>query len=239
MFRLIGLAASIGLADSLNPSTVGPALLLASGERPIRSVLRFTLGTFVVFLLGGAILTVGPGQAILALIPHPGATARYVLETVAGAAMVVVSAVLWVRRQELGRHETHERHSRRRAPFLLGATISLVELPTAFPYFAVIVAVVGSGYSVVSQLLLILLYNVCFVLPLVGIAALLRIVGPRATEVLRRVRAWLHQRWPVLVAAVALLAGVFVLALGITGLTSGVHGRVGRVSRRLRKIISR
>jgi cytochrome c biogenesis protein CcdA len=153
--------------------------------------------------------------------------------------MLVVSVVLWVRRQELGHHETHERRSGRRSPFLLGATISLVELPTAFPYFAVIVAVVGSGYNVLSQLLLILLYNVCFIVPLLAIAALLRIVGPRATEVLRRVREWLHRRWPVLVAAVALVAGAFVLVLGITGLTSGVHGRVGQVSRRLRKIISR
>jgi cytochrome c biogenesis protein CcdA len=239
MLRLIGLAVSIGLADSLNPSTIGPALLMAGGEKPIGSVLRFSLGTFAVFFLGGAILTLGPGEAILALIPHPSATTRYILETVAGAAMLVASVVLWVRRQELGRAETHERRSGGRSPLLLGATISIVELPTAFPYFAVIVAVVGSGYGIVRQIGLILLYNVCFVAPLLILAALLRAVGPRATEVLRSMRMWLHARWPALVAAVAFLAGAFVLVLGITGLSSGVHGRVGRVSRSVRKIISR
>ncbi len=34
MLRLIALVVSIGLADSMNPSTVVPALYLASGERP-------------------------------------------------------------------------------------------------------------------------------------------------------------------------------------------------------------
>ena len=34
MIRLIGLCISIGLADSLNPSTIAVALYLATGERP-------------------------------------------------------------------------------------------------------------------------------------------------------------------------------------------------------------
>jgi hypothetical protein len=44
---------------------------------------------------------------------------------------------------------------------------------------------------------------------------------------------------PVILAALALLAGLFATALGVTGLTSGVSGGVGRGSRRLRHVISR
>ena len=35
MLRLIGLAVSIGLADSMNPSTIAPALYLAIGRSPV------------------------------------------------------------------------------------------------------------------------------------------------------------------------------------------------------------
>jgi hypothetical protein len=42
MLRLIGLVISIGLADSVNPTTVGPALYLASGERGRHRVAVFT-----------------------------------------------------------------------------------------------------------------------------------------------------------------------------------------------------
>ena len=51
MFRLVGLVVSIGLADSLNPSTIAPALYLATGEHPRTRVTEFTFGVFVVYFV--------------------------------------------------------------------------------------------------------------------------------------------------------------------------------------------
>lgn len=240
MLRLIGLVVSIAMADSLNPSTVGPALFLASGPRPRSAVMRFTVGVFAVFFLGGCVLAIGPGQGLLALVPHPGPTVRYIGETVAGAAMLVGSVYLWTHRRRLG-HRSHQAtsHPLRRSPGRLGVSIALVELPTAFPYFAAITAVIAAGLNPVQEMFLIGLYNVCFVLPLIGIVVVLQVAGERATEVLERVRSYLHTHWPVLLAAVALFAGVFVVVLGATGLASGTHGRVGRASRRLRRLLTK
>ena len=239
MLRLLGLAISIGLADSLNPTSIGPALYLASGSRPRRSVLRFTGGYAAVMVLGGLVLTLGPGQAILALVPRPGATTRYILETIAGAAMLVAAAVLWWRRDSLGKRENAaQTHPRRGSPAVMGVTISAIELPTAFPYFAVIAAVVGSGLNVGEQIILVAVYNVCFILPLLGIVAVLTIAGDQAVEILSRVRDYLHRHWPVIVAAVALVAGLFVLALGITGLGLKSGGHTGRLSRRVRHLLT-
>jgi cytochrome c biogenesis protein CcdA len=245
MLRLLGLVISIGLVDSLNPSTIGPALLLAAGERPRRRVLLFTAGTFAVTLLGGLILTVGPGQAIVSLVPRPDATVRYILETIAGAAMLVAGALLWRRRERIRQRaqEPSARPGRRlsgvaRKPTLVGATIAVVELPTAFPYFAVIAAIVGSGFGLTRQILLVVIYNVCFVSPLLGIVALLAVFGERAVQILARARDYLRTRWPVVVAMIAFVAGAFVITLGITGLTSQAPGQVGSVSRRVRHLIS-
>ncbi|HEX4008779.1 MAG TPA: GAP family protein [Solirubrobacteraceae bacterium] len=238
MLRLIGLVASIGLADSLNPSTVAPALYLATGERPRRAVLQFTAAVAGIFFAGGVVLTVGPGQALLALIPHPGPTVRYIAETVAGVTMLVGAALLWRNRERLGAKASSDEPPKQRSAVLLGLTIGGVELPTAFPYFAAIIAVVASGVDVVHELILIAIYNLCFVLPLLAIAMVLTVAGDRATDVLVRVRAYLRAHWPMLLAVLALIAGLFVTALGVTGLTSGVHGRVGGVSRRVRRIIS-
>jgi cytochrome c biogenesis protein CcdA len=238
MLRLVGLVVSIALADSLNPSTVGPALYLASGDRPRRSVLEFTAGVAAVFFLGGAVLTVGPGQALLALVPHPGPTVRYIAETVAGVAMLIASAFLWRNRRRLAAHHGSDSPRRRRSPLVLGLTLGVLEFPTAFPYFAVIVAIVASGLGVVPELLLLVLYNVCFVLPMLAIVATLWVAGDRAEAVLEAVRRYLGRHWPVVLAALALLAGIFVTLLGVTGLTSGAHGQVGSFSRRLRRVIS-
>src|SRR5881275_1259806 len=65
MLRLAGVAISVGLADSLNPSTVGPALYLATAQRAVLRVLLFTVGVFAVDVVGGIGLTVGPGRLLL------------------------------------------------------------------------------------------------------------------------------------------------------------------------------
>jgi cytochrome c biogenesis protein CcdA len=246
MLRLLGVVISIGLADSLNPSTVGPALFLAGGKSPRRHVLGFTAGTFAVFLLGGLVLTLGPGHAILALVPHPDATARYILETIAGASLLVAGGVLWRRRRRIERHaEDPDRapgwlaSGAARSPMVVGATIAVIELPTAFPYFAAIAAIVGSGTGIVHQIVLVVIYNVCFVLPLLIIVLMLTLVGERTVDILAAARRYLRRRWPAVAGVAALIAGLFVITLGVTGLTGRAPGSVGALSRRLRHVISR
>jgi len=238
MLRLIGLVVSISLADSLNPSTVGPALYLASGEQPHRNVLRFTVGVAGVSFVAGAVLTIGPGQALLALVPRPGPTVRYIAETVAGVGMLIAAGVLWRKRHRLGHRAAMDSPRRTASPVVLGVTIEAVELPTAFPYFAAIAAIVASGLNVERELILVVIYNVCFVSPLLLILLTLRVAGESAERVLTAVRTYLAEHWPVLLAGVALLAGLFITALGVTGLAIGVGGNVGHISGRVRRIIS-
>jgi hypothetical protein len=92
---------SIGLADSLNPTTIGPALYLAVSERGRRRVAEFTLAVFTVYLLGGIAIALGPGQLVLSVFPHPRHSAAHVLEIVAGVAMLGVAGFLWSRRRRL------------------------------------------------------------------------------------------------------------------------------------------
>ena len=239
MLRVLGLVLSIALADSLNPSTIAPGLYLALGERGRTDLTQFTLGVLAVNFLGGAVIAFGPGAAVLALVPRPDATARYIGETVAGAVVLIAAAVLWGKRQRLAQRKLPEARARGRSSFLLGATIAAVELPTAFPYFAAIAAIVDSGTDDVQQLLLIAIYNVAFVLPLLLMIATLVLAPERSSEILERTRDFLQRRWPVLLAGLALIAGGFVLALGVTGLVGSQRGALGNLSRRLRHVISR
>ena len=48
MLRLIGLVISIGIADSLNPTTIAPALYLATAEHARGRLIQFTAGVFAV-----------------------------------------------------------------------------------------------------------------------------------------------------------------------------------------------
>jgi cytochrome c biogenesis protein CcdA len=224
MLRLIGLVVSIGLADSLNPTTFAPALYLASGKRAREQVTEFTLAVFIVYFLGGAIIALGPGQLLLSLVPKPDAEDRHVLECIAGGAMLLAALLLWLHRDRLSERKLPTGDPEGRSSAILGATITAVELPTAFPYFAAIAAIVGSGLSVPKQITLLLLFNVCFVMPLLGIVGTLWFAGDHAERLLTIGRNFLQRHWPVILAGLALIAGVFVLALGATGF-AGAHSR--------------
>jgi cytochrome c biogenesis protein CcdA len=238
MLRLIGIVVSIGLADSLNPTTIAPALFLASRERPRDQVIRFTLGVFLVYFAGGAVIALGPGQLVLSLVPHPDHAVRHVLEIIAGVVMLVAGSWLWRRREQLAaRAGTEPKGVEGRSSILLGATITAVELPTAFPYFAVIATVVTDVRNPFSQILLLLLFNLCFILPLGGIIVTLWVAGERATEVLGRVREYLRRRGPFLLATAALIAGTFSIVLGATGIAAQSHSRAGILIKRIRHLI--
>jgi cytochrome c biogenesis protein CcdA len=229
MLRLIGLVASIGIADSVNPTTIGPALYLASGERGRGRVAAFTFAVFVVSLLGGAAIALGPGQLVLSAFPA-NHMATHILEVVVGAGMIGFSGFLWWRRRRLSEHDPPLSNPDGRSSAILGASITALELPTAFPYFAAIAAIVGSGFDTTRQVLLLLLFNVCFVLPLAVIVIFLVVTGDTAAVVLARARARLQTHWPIVLSGLALLAGIVVVLIGVTGLSA--HSSFSRFIRK-------
>jgi cytochrome c biogenesis protein CcdA len=212
------LALSVGAADSLNPSTIAPALYLATGAQPERRVIQFTLGVFAVYCAGGIAIVLGPGEAILAAVPHPGARETHLLELALGGLALGAAAVLWLARDRIRRRLGRPAGRPGRSSFALGAAIMAVELPTAFPYFAVIAALLGSSLDLGRRLVLIVVFNLAFIVPLAAIAAARRLAGARADPSLAAWRARVERHGATLVIAATALLAVALLVVGAVGL---------------------
>ena len=215
MTALLAVVVSIAAIDSLNPSTVGPALVLAAtAEAPARRVAAFTAGVFTVSTLGGIVLLVGPGRELLARLAKPSPHAEHLAATVGGAVLLVVAALFWTRRRRRsGRHDRAT--SSARAGLALGAGIMAIELPTALPYFAAIIAIVESRRSTVAGIGLVLLYNVVFVAPLLIVLALSMLVD-NARMLALRLR--LERHAPAVISLIVATAGLVLLAYGTRAL---------------------
>jgi MFS superfamily sulfate permease-like transporter len=74
------------------------------------------------------------------------------------------------------------------------------------------------------------------VLPLIAIVATLTFGGDNAGNWLTAGRERLEAHWPAVLAVLALLAGVFVTLLGITGLGALAHNHFGRFARHFRRL---
>lgn len=218
MLRRIFVALSVGLADSLNPSTIGPALYMATAGKRIRRVTEFTIGVFAVTFLGGVVLTIGPGRLLLGLVPHPRGTVKHVIELVAGVALLALAAALWTGRRRLARRSLPMPSDGHGSALLTGASIAAVELPTAAPYFAVIAAIVASDAGLPAEVGMLVLYNIAFVVPLLAIIVVLLIAGERADPLLQRSGAWVQRQWPVVLAGLLLFVGGVLAVLGGSGL---------------------
>jgi cytochrome c biogenesis protein CcdA len=218
VLRRIGVMISVGFADSLNPSTVGPALYLATLAQRIRRVMEFTIGVFGVNLVAGVVLTIGPGRLLLGLVPHPRGTVRHVIELVAGVVLLGAAVALWLGRRSLARRALPMRGGGSGSALITGASIAAVELPTAAPYFAVIAAIVASSATIPQEVVLLVIYNVAFVAPLLAIVVVLLVAGARAEQLLQKGGAWLERRWPVVLASLLLFVGSALTVLGGVGL---------------------
>jgi cytochrome c biogenesis protein CcdA len=221
MFKTAVAVVAIALADCVNPSLIGGELFVATGERPRRHTVAFTVAALIVTFAFGLAIALGLGDLILSLVPKPGTTVKYALITGAGIVLVVGGAVVWFRRKALVSAEASDaRRESHRPAALMGAGIAGLELLTAFPYFAAIAMIAGSGASDAGKLSLLGLYCVIYTLPLIAIAVVITVMGDRAERILRPAGDWLSAHWPVVVAPLTAAFGIGVLAFGIVQLSS-------------------
>jgi cytochrome c biogenesis protein CcdA len=220
MFALAILVASIGVADSINPTTIGPAVLLAAGRNPLRAVASFTAGVFLVSSVAGVLVILGPGQLLLDAVPHPSSHAKHVAELAAGAVLLLLALVLWSRRDLVeSRIVGSGSEERERSAFLLGAGIMAVELPTAFPYFAALASILAAHPSLGQGIALVAVFNAAFVFPLIVILAVRALAGERAAAMLARMGDWFTRQAGALVAMLLGAVGAAALLVGLLGLT--------------------
>src|SRR5436305_5480498 len=178
MFGLTVLVASIGVADSINPSTIIPALWLASAPRA-DGLAFYTVGVFAVYLAGGLALVLGPGPSLIAALHHVRGPAEHALQVAGGAAVLVFALAAWRSRHDR-RNESGTRRSYGRASaFALGAGIMAVELPTAFMYFGAISAILAKRLAAPAEVSLLIIYNALFVAPLIAFLSVRRLAGQR------------------------------------------------------------
>ena len=212
---------SIGLADSINPVTIAVALYLASTPRPVGRLANFAAGVFALYTAGGLLLLFGPAS-LLRLATHGLApNVGRVIAIVAGTLAIVFAVIVWFRRAKLVQTGLPDRALRPGSAFALGAVMTIVDLPTAFPLFIVVGAIVHEDLDPMAEAGLLVLYCAAYVLPLVLILALraLRALGGERGEhwlAALRVRV---TRWAP--AAVSVLSGVIGAALVGFGVLSG------------------
>jgi cytochrome c biogenesis protein CcdA len=215
--ELLGPLVTIGLLDSLNPATIALAAFLALGERPVPRLAAYVLGVFTLYFAGGVLLTLGPAALVAHLLRDAhGATWLRVTEMVVGVCALAVGAWMWRRPPEqVARSAPTD--LRPAAALGLGATVTAIDLPTAFPLLAGAGLIVKGRLATVAEVALMACYCLAYVAPLLAIIVLAAILHARAAPLLERVRDVVSRWAPRVLGAITAAFGMYAIWAGLSG----------------------
>ncbi len=217
----------LGLIDSLNPCVIGVlilllTLLLKAGNKKaiIVNGLTYTAGVYVTYLVGGlTLLAVFNAVRDITLISQ-------VLYWIIGVFVILAGLLeakdfFWYGRWfslaiphqfvSLVESKAANASTSLLASFGAGMILTLIELPcTGAPYLAVLTLMSQGGYSYLTALPLLLLYNLVFVFPLLVIIFLAyRGMDLKSVEGLRKEHRGLMR---LLIGLALLVIGVWILS---------------------------
>ena len=219
MIAITLLVASLAVADSVNPVTIAVAVFLSARPDAVRRLAGFAVGVFIVYLAGGAVLVLGPGELLRTAVDGAHSRGFHVVSIALGALIIAVAGLIWATRGQFVGRDLSASVPRPGSALALGAMVTAVDLPTAFPYFAAIAAIVGSDVGLVGQLALLAMFNALYVLPLCGILLLRLLAGERSTAQLARPSRLIERFAPFVLVALALAVGVGLVVRGASGLS--------------------
>lgn len=168
----------LALLDSLNPSALAVTLYLLTQRRPALNVPAYVAGIFCAYFAAGVLLMLGL-EVFLAWageqLQNPTA---YAIQGALGAGMLIYSFAADTKCAEQPPQRL-PRSLNLGVLFLLGITITGVELSTALPYLGAIGILTNANLAPAQWLPLLLAYNVIFVLPPLLLLATHTLFGAR------------------------------------------------------------
>lgn len=201
----------IALLDSLNPSLFVAQFFLLTTNRPVPRILSYIAGVLAVNFLGGLLLLVGARAVIVSLIAQLSPSVLYGTGLALGIGLLALG--LWMpltpQAPEPARqpHSLHPFHT-----FLLGAAVMVNELTTALPYFVAIERLASAGVAGLEAVVVLVLYNLIFALPLFAFLGLFVAYGARFAAQTERISAAIARWAPRVFKYGSLVLGAFLTA---------------------------
>jgi len=225
MFELLLILVPIVVTDIMNPVLAAAVIFALGTPKPYRGAFWVLFGWFAVYFVSGLGIAVGL-EWVMRFLANPRPVDFYIQTPI--ALTLIWFAYKSARTGENPRSSqqipqpTSSNHTLS-APggFALGATINLVGLPFAIPYFAAIDQMLKADLSLSGALFVLTLYNLVYVLPFAALALLRWIYRDQADALFRRINTWMEKVSAVLMPVMLFAIGAVLLLDAVFYFTTG------------------
>ena len=165
MLAFIATLAPILISDVLNPVLLAGVIFGLGSRRPFLNSTLLLLGWFFTYFAAGILLALGL-DAIIDFLKNPRPI-DFVVETVLG--LLLIGLGVHVARsgqpQRKGQEFANADTLTAGTSFWIGASINLIGMPFAIPYFAVLGQILKADLDWLPALMVLLIYNLLYIFP--------------------------------------------------------------------------
>ena len=216
MSALLPSLIAIAALDSLNPSAIALQVYLLGTTKPIPRSIAFVIGIFLAYWTSGLLAVLGLDRLIQTVIVNSGFSLStplfYIIQFLTGIILLIVGVTLRIPTQSEPVKAPQKLNLAK--TFLLGMSVTILEFPTALPYFAAIEQIVRANLDLLSTMSILALYNLIFVLPPIALIVIYLFFHRQsfALTLLQRINRSIAIYSPHIIRFLILGLGIFFIA---------------------------
>ena len=223
MLELLITLTTISLLDSMSavPIALIPLAIILNGRTPIAGSISFISGGFIVYFVFGIFILLGLDSLIdqyaekfIRYMKSEPDCVELVIQIIIGFIMIYF-AWQFSRKAPQDNTKTYDSDITPGQAFTLSASINIVGMWGALPYFAAMAQILKADLDTTSMISILVYYNLLFALPLIAFIVLRIIMGERATVLLSKMTDFFTHWGKQLIVLSLYLLGPVLISDGI------------------------
>lgn len=218
----------LALADALNPATIATMMIILPIVKEKWHSLIFITGTFLVYFITGIIVFIGVDKYLKSFIT--GIADRYsmhvgVIELLLAAIIITIAIIQTIKlinriiKKEPSKNDYMAAVVKMVNPsalVILAVSSTLMDIPTAIPYFGFIGILTNSGTSLSLSIFLFIVYCLIYVLPMIILYLMFTLIqGERFNRIESGFRSFINTVSEYLLPVILLVLGVLLIVDGV------------------------
>ena len=221
MFELIPIMIPIVITDVINPVLFAAAIYALGTQKPYITTGFLLFGWFLTYFASGIVLAIGL-DAIIDFFSNPRPI-DYAIEGIIGILL------LWLgfRIMKTGNNPKKEKEldkSSEVSPggaFVFGASLNLIGMPFALPYFAILDQILKADLGWVESIAALFVYNVLYLIPFILPVFIRIFLREKSDAIFAKINDWMDKISKVIMPALLILLGIALLADTISFFSTG------------------
>ena len=207
MLQLVLVFLPILAADVINPVLLAAQIYALGSPKAIRNTIFLLLGWFVIYFASGILLAVGL-EKITTFLQNPRTIDFYIESVVAILLFIFGFRFLFKKAKQKASNDYND-SARLTAmgSFGIGATINLIGLPFAIPYFAALDQILKADLTWIPSLIALFIYNLLYILPFVILLIIRLSMGERSDALFEKINLWMDKIGKILLPGMMILLG--------------------------------